>query len=82
MDDQKAKNAGKQLDVATSEIERAPNDEESEILKKLETLDAIFAQSIDHAEEFHKMYVKPLLDARLSLEAALELLIAGVVRPN
>ncbi len=68
--------------LTTCEIERTLNGEELEMSKKLETLDAIFAQSRDHAEEFHEMYVKPLLDARLSLEAALELLIAGVVRPN
>ena len=82
MDDQKTKNAENQLDAATSEMGGTLDGEELEMLKKLETLDAIFAQSQDHAEEFHELYVKPLLEARLSLEAALELLIAGVVRPN
>ena len=82
MDDEKARNPEKQLDGARHEIEGALTREEVEMLEKLEALDGIFAQSKDHAEEFHGMYVKPLLDARLSLEVALELLIAGVVRPN
>ena len=82
MDDEKARNPEEQLDAARYDIEGAVTSEEVEMLEKLEALDGIFAQSKDHAEEFHKMYVKPLLDARLSLEVALELLIAGVVRPN
>ncbi len=55
---------------------------QSEIEWKLEALDEIFSRTRDHAEEFHIRYVKPLLDAELSLETALELLVSGAFRPN
>lgn len=57
-----------------------PASEEAEW--KLEALDELFRQTRDHAEEFHELYVKPLLAEELSLETALELVVAGVFRPN
>ena len=55
---------------------------ETEMEWKLEALDKLFTRTQDHPEEFHRMYVKPLLEEELSLEMALELLVAGVFRPN
>ncbi len=55
---------------------------ETEVFWKLEALDGLFRQTNDHPEEFHNLYVQPLLDAELSLETALELLVAGIIRPN
>ena len=55
---------------------------DAEILYKLEALETIFSQSKDSPEEFHINYIKPLLDAELSLETALDLLVAGFVQPN
>ena len=55
---------------------------EEELLSKLEVLDAIFGQSMDNPEEFHLLYVKPLLEQDVKLETALDLLVSGIVRPN
>jgi hypothetical protein len=49
---------------------------------KLQTLDLIFSGSKDYAEEFHQLYVEPLLESGLTLEHSLAILVEGVVRPN
>ena len=49
---------------------------------KLQTLDLIFSGSKDYAEEFHQLYVEPLLESGLTLEHSLAMLVEGVVRPN
>jgi len=49
---------------------------------KLQTLDLIFSGSKDYAEEFHELYVEPLLESGLTLEHSLAILVEGVVRPN
>jgi len=49
---------------------------------KLQTLDLIFSGSKDYAEEFHELYVEPLLESGLTLEHSLAMLVEGVVRPN
>jgi hypothetical protein len=49
---------------------------------KLQTLANIFAGTKDYPEEFHQLYVQPLLDSGLSLEASLEMLVEGVIWPN
>jgi hypothetical protein len=50
--------------------------------RKLQTLSYIFSGTEDCAEEFHQLYVQPLLEAGLSLEDSLEMLVDGVLRPN
>ena len=49
---------------------------------KLQTLGCIFSGTKDHPEEFHQLYVQPLLDAGLTLEDSLEMLVEGVLLPN
>jgi hypothetical protein len=49
---------------------------------KLETLDYIFTSSKDYPEEFHQLYVQPLMDTGLSLEESFAVLVDGVLLPN
>jgi hypothetical protein len=49
---------------------------------KLQTLDYIFSGTKDYAEEFHQLYVQPLLESGLTLEDSLAMLVEGVLRPN
>jgi hypothetical protein len=49
---------------------------------KLRTLGYIFSGTKDCPEEFHQLYVQPLLDAGLTLENSLEMLVEGVLLPN
>jgi hypothetical protein len=49
---------------------------------KLQTLDSIFSNTKDYPEEFHQLYVQPLLDSGLTLEDSFSLLVDGVLRPN
>jgi hypothetical protein len=49
---------------------------------KLQTLANIFSGTKDYAEEFHLLYVQPLLESGLTLEDSLEMLVEGVIRPN
>ena len=49
---------------------------------KLRTIGCIFSETQNHPEEFHQLYVQPLLDAGLTLEDSLEKLVEGVILPN
>jgi hypothetical protein len=49
---------------------------------KLQTLANIFSATKDYPEEFHQLYVEPLLESGLNLEDSLEILVEGVIRPN
>ncbi|MGB2635955.1 MAG: hypothetical protein WAM58_18645 [Candidatus Acidiferrum sp.] len=49
---------------------------------RLQTLDNIFAETKNNPEEFHQLYVQPLLEAGLTLEDSFSLLVDGVLRPN
>jgi len=49
---------------------------------KLQMLSSIFSGTKDYAEEFHQLYVQPLLESGLTLEDSLEMLVEGVLRPN
>jgi hypothetical protein len=49
---------------------------------KLQTLANIFSGTKDYAEEFHLLYIQPLLESGLTLEDSLEMLVEGVIRPN
>jgi hypothetical protein len=49
---------------------------------KLRTIGCIFSETQNHPEEFHQLYVQPLLDAGLSLEDSLEMLVESVILPN
>lgn len=56
--------------------------EETAVLKKLEALDSLFAESKEYPELFHQMYVKPLLEAGVSMDTAFDLLVSGAVNAN
>jgi hypothetical protein len=49
---------------------------------KLQTIDSIFSGTKDNPEEFHQLYLQPLLDAGLTLEESVATLVEGVLRPN
>ena len=49
---------------------------------KLQTLGYIFSGTKDYEEEFHQLYVQPLLDSGLTLEDSLAMLVEGVLLPN
>ena len=71
-----------QIKVVSREIRERLEliDEDMEL--KLQTLSCIFSGTKDYAEEFHQLYVQPLLESGLSLEDSLEMLVEGVLRPN
>jgi len=49
---------------------------------KLQTLANVFSMTKDYPEQFHQLYVQPLLESGLNLEDSLEVLVEGVIRPN
>ena len=55
---------------------------DKDIELKLQTLANIFSGTKDYPEEFHQLYVQPLLESGLDLEGSLEMLVEGVIRPN
>jgi hypothetical protein len=81
MDDQKVRRRKETKNAVARAIREGISTTEEEMLFKLEVLDAIFGQS-ENPEEFHRLYVKPLLEQDVKLEIALDLLVSGVVRPN
>jgi hypothetical protein len=68
--------------VASKEIRERLELIDKDMDLKLQTLANIFAGTKDYAEEFHQLYVQPLLESGLNLEDALEMLVEGVIRPN
>jgi hypothetical protein len=55
---------------------------DKDLNSKLETLDYIFTGSKDYPEEFHQLYLQPLMDSGLSLEESFAVLVDGVLLPN
>ncbi len=49
---------------------------------QLEALDHLFTEFEEHPERFHKLWVKPLITAGVSLESALNLVVEAHFRPN
>ena len=68
--------------VMTEDIRRRLDLIDKDLNMKLETLDYILTGSKDYPEEFHQLYVQPLLESGLSLEDSFSLLVDGVLRPN
>jgi hypothetical protein len=56
------------------------SDEDTDV--KIQMLACIFSGTEDYPEEFHQLYLQPLLDAGLTLENSLEMLVDGVLFPN
>ena len=72
-----------QIKVVSKDIrERLDELIDNDMDLKLQTLDYIFSGTKDYAEEFHQLYVQPLLESGLTLEDSLAMLVEGVLRPN
>lgn len=68
--------------VMTNDIRERLDLIDKDLNMKLETLDYILTGSKDYPEEFHQLYLQPLLDSGLTLEDSFSLLVDGVLRPN
>jgi hypothetical protein len=68
--------------VMTEDIRRRLDLIDKDLNMKLETLDYIFTGSKDYPEEFHQLYIQPLMESGLTLEETFSLLVDGVLRPN
>jgi hypothetical protein len=68
--------------VMTEDVRRRLDLIDKDLNLKLETLDYLFTGSKDYPEEFHQLYVQPLMDSGLSLEDSFSLLVDGVLLPN
>lgn len=71
-----------ETNVMTEDIRRRLDLIDKDLNMQLETLDYILTGSKDYPEEFHQLYVQPLLESGLSLEDSFSLLVDGVLRPN
>ena len=69
-------------EILAKEIRRSLNPIDEVTQWELQVLDAIFDESRAHPEEFEHLYVKPLLNEGVALDAAFQLLVEGVFRPN
>jgi hypothetical protein len=72
----------RETEVLTKDIRERLDLIDKDLDLKLQTLDYIFAGTKDYPEEFHQLYVQPLLEAGLTLEDSFSLLVDGVLRPN
>jgi len=71
-----------ETNVASKEIRERLELIDKDMDLKLQALANIFSGTKDYAEEFHQLYVQPLLESGLNLEDSLEMLVEGVIRPN
>jgi hypothetical protein len=71
-----------ETNVMTNDIRERLDLIDKDLNMKLETLDYLFTGSKDYPEEFHQLYVQPLMDSGLTLEDSFSLLVDGVLRPN
>jgi hypothetical protein len=71
-----------QIKVVSKDIRERRELIDKDMNLKLQTLDYIFSATKDRAEEFHQLYVQPLLESSLTLEDSLAMLVEGVLRPN
>jgi hypothetical protein len=71
-----------ETNVMTEDIRRRLDLIDKDLNMKLETLDYILTGSKDYPEEFHQLYVRPLLESGLSLEDSFALLVDGALLPN
>jgi hypothetical protein len=71
-----------ETNVMTEDIRRRLDLIDKDLNMQLATLDYILTGSNDYPEEFHQLYLQPLLDSGLSLEDSFSLLVEGVLRPN
>jgi hypothetical protein len=75
-------NNSAQIKAVSREIRERLELVDKDMELKLQALNFIFSGTKDYAEEFHQLYVQPLLESGLTLEDSLEMLVEGVLRPN
>ena len=75
-------NSQKECETIAKEIRRSLNPIDDVTQWELQILDSIFDESRNQPEEFQRKYVKPLLSEGVGVEAAFQLLVEGVFRPN
>jgi len=75
-------NNGTETKVVSKDIRERLELIDKDMDLKLQTLANIFSGTKDCPEEFHLLYVQPLLESGLNLEDSLEMLVEGVIRPN
>jgi hypothetical protein len=71
-----------ETNVMTQDIHRRLDLIDKDLNMKLETLDYILTGSKDYPEEFHQLYIQPLMESGLTLEETFSLIVDGVLRPN
>ncbi|HXE35229.1 MAG TPA: hypothetical protein VN087_15045 [Verrucomicrobiae bacterium] len=76
------KTINKESKTFVEEFRERLNREDLERRWKLEALDHLFTESEDQPEKFHRLWIKPLMSAGLSLESAFALVVEARFRPN
>jgi hypothetical protein len=74
--------SSKQMGQLSKELRVRISQEKLGHARQLEALDRIFTVSQTNAKAFHRLWIEPLLDAGLSLEAALGHIIVSYFQPN
>jgi hypothetical protein len=83
MEDRKFRmNNSTETKVVSKDIRESLELNDKDTYLKLQALANIFSGAKDYPEEFHQLYVQPLLESGLNLEDSLEMLVEGVIRPN
>jgi hypothetical protein len=68
--------------TSVEEFRERLNREDLERRWQLEALDHLFTEVEEHPDNFHRLWVQPLVKSGLSVESALALLIESHFRPN
>jgi hypothetical protein len=71
-----------ETNVMTEDIRRRLDLIDKDLNMQLETLEYILTGSKDYPEEFHQLYIQPLMESGLTLEETFSLLVDGVLGPN
>ena len=74
--------SSKQMEQLRKELRERISREELGHTRQLEALDRIFTISRTNPTAFHRIWIKPLLAAGLSLEAAIGQIIISYFQPN
>lgn len=57
-------------------------EQDEKLTGQMDQMSNVFANAKEHTDVFQQLYVQPLLDEGLTVEAALDLLVEGIARPN
>jgi len=74
--------SSKQMEQLRKELRVRISREELGQVRRVEALDRIFTVSQTNPTAFHQIWIQPLLDAGLSLEAAIDHIFASYFQPN